>query len=87
MAGLQGAAPDCNGCAGLFDVEKEIARLEKQREKMQAELANAEARLSNEKFTAKAPEHVVNSFREQRDNAQQKLKLIAEKLKLMQQLL
>ena len=73
--------------AGLFDAAKEIARLEKQQEKMEAELANAEARLSNEKFTAKAPEHVVAEFRTQRQNAQEKLKMIAEKTEQMRKLL
>jgi valyl-tRNA synthetase len=66
-------------CAGLFDAEKELLRLEKQKEKMEAELATAEARLSNTKFTSKAPESVVAQFRNQKENAEQKLKMIAEK--------
>ena len=75
------------GCpAGLFDAEKELARLEKQREKLEAELANAEARLSNEKFMAKAPERVIGEFRSQRDDAQQKLVLIREKSEQMKAL-
>ncbi len=65
--------------AGLFDAEKELQRLDKQREKMEAELATAEARLGNAKFTSKAPEHVVAQFRNHKENAEQKLKLIAEK--------
>ena len=69
--------------AGLFDAEKELQRLEKQREKMEAELATAEGRLGNTKFTSKAPEHVVAQFRSQKENAQQKLKLIAEKTSQM----
>ena len=78
---------DLFDAAGLFDAAKEIARLEKQQEKMEAELANAEARLSNKKFTAKAPEHVVAEFRNQRQNVQEKLKLIAEKTEQMRKLL
>ena len=73
--------------AGLFDAEKEIARLEKQREKMEGELQNADARLMNESFTSKAPAHVVNGFKNQRTNAQQKLELIAEKIEQMRQYL
>lgn len=73
--------------SGLFDAEKEIARLEKQREKMEGELQNANARLSNESFASKAPSHVVDSFRNQRASAEQKLKLIAEKTEQMKQLL
>ena len=63
-----------------------MARLERQREKLEAELANAEARLSNEKFMAKAPERVIREFRSQRDDAQQKLVLIREKAEQMKAL-
>ena len=73
--------------AGLFDAEKELQRLEKQREKMEAELATAEGRLGNKKFTSKAPEHVVAQFRSQKENAEQKLKLIAEKTSQMKAVL
>lgn len=73
--------------AGLFDAQKEIARLEKQQEKVSAELAGADARLSNQSFVAKAPEHVVAEFRNQREAAQQKLQLLAEKMEQMRRLL
>lgn len=73
--------------AGLFDPEKELARLAKQREKLEAELANATARLSNEKFIAKAPERVIGDFKSQRDAAKQKLLLIQEKSEQMQALI
>ncbi len=73
--------------AGLFDAAKEIARLEKQQEKAAAEVANADARLSNQSFVAKAPEHVVAGFRNQREAAQQKLQLLAEKMEQMRRLM
>ena len=72
--------------AGLFDAEKELARLDKQKEKLEAELATAEARLSNEKFMSKAPEKVIGEFRSQKENAQQKLVLIKEKAEQMKTL-
>ena len=72
--------------AGLFDAEKELARLNKQREKLEAELATAEARLSNESFMAKAPEKVIGSFRGQKLDAEQKLVLIREKTEQMKAL-
>ena len=74
-------------CAGLFDAEKEIARLAKQQEKLQADVSSAEARLSNEKFTSKAPERVVAEFRNQRDQGQQKLAAIQEKIEQMKRYL
>ena len=40
--------------AGLFDVDKELARLAKQRAKIEKDLAGVVARLSNPKFLEKA---------------------------------
>ena len=48
----------------LVDVAKELERLSKEIEKTQKALAGTEAKLRNEKFTAKAPEAVVNAERE-----------------------
>jgi len=47
----------------LVDVEKELARLNKELEKAQSDLDRTNAKLNNESFTAKAPEHVVNMER------------------------
>lgn len=80
------AFPTNSTFAGLFDAEKELARLDKQREKLEAELATAEARLSNTKFMAKAPERVIGEFRSQKENAEQKLVLIREKSEQMKAL-
>src|SRR5699024_9212743 len=46
---------------GLIDFEKEIARLEKELEKWESEVALVEKKLSNEKFVSKAPEKVVGA--------------------------
>ena len=48
----------------LVDVEKELERIGKELEKARKNLAGIESKLSNEKFTAKAPEAIVNAERE-----------------------
>ena len=48
----------------LVDVTKELERIAKELEKAQKNLAATEGKLSNEKFTARAPEAVVNAERE-----------------------
>jgi len=48
----------------LVDVAKELERIEKELDKARKNLAGIEAKLSNEKFTARAPEAVVNGERE-----------------------
>ena len=50
--------------AGLIDVAAEIGRLEKQRARVAAEVAKAEAKLSKESFVANAPPAVVAQERE-----------------------
>ena len=48
----------------LVDVAKELERIQKELEKAKKNLASIEAKLSNENFTARAPESVVNAERE-----------------------
>ena len=48
----------------LVDVEKELERIRKELDKAKNNLAGIQAKLSNEKFTARAPEAVVNAERE-----------------------
>ncbi|HLR65180.1 MAG TPA: valine--tRNA ligase [Pseudogracilibacillus sp.] len=49
---------------GLIDFEKELARLAKELEKWEKEVALVERKLSNEGFVAKAPEQLVEKERE-----------------------
>ncbi|MBE6944593.1 MAG: valine--tRNA ligase [Ruminococcaceae bacterium] len=48
----------------LVDVAKELERVNKELEKAQKNLSGIEGKLANEKFTARAPEAVVNAERE-----------------------
>ena len=48
----------------LVDVSKELERIGKELEKARKNLAMLEGKLSNENFTARAPEAVVNAERE-----------------------
>ncbi|MFG6118986.1 valine--tRNA ligase [Thalassobacillus sp. B23F22_16] len=49
--------------AGLINIEDEIKRLEKEREKWAKEVERVQKKLSNEGFVKKAPEHVVDEER------------------------
>jgi valyl-tRNA synthetase len=49
---------------GLIDVEAECARLDKQMDKVRAELAKANGKLANENFVNNAPDAVVEQERE-----------------------
>ena len=60
---------------GLVDIAKELERIEKELEKARKNLSGIEAKLSNEKFTARAPENVVNA---EREKAQKAKDLIAQ---------
>ena len=76
-----GAAPDPSATAvvrghklvvplaGVVDIEAELARLDKVLGKVDKDVAQLEKKLGNDKFVAKAPEHVVAGFREKLDAA------------------
>lgn len=49
--------------AGLIDKDKELARLSKEIEKWQKEVARFEGKLNNEKFVSKAPAEVIEQER------------------------
>ncbi|MGD6968989.1 valine--tRNA ligase [Rossellomorea vietnamensis] len=48
---------------GLINIEEEIARLEKEYEKWNKEVARVQGKLNNEKFVGKAPQKVVDEER------------------------
>ncbi len=57
----------------LVDVEKERARLEKEREKLLADIARIDGKLNNPGFVNKAPEKVVNDERAKRESLARQL--------------
>ena len=61
--------------AQLVDIEKELARISKERENAEKEIARAEAQLSNEKFVSRAPANVIQA---QREKLEQSRKLLAQ---------
>lgn len=58
---------------GLIDYETELKRLEEERKHVISELKRAEGKLQNEKFTSKAPKHLVNQEIEKKDKYTQML--------------
>ncbi|AWX15141.1 valine--tRNA ligase [Mergibacter septicus] len=56
--------------AGLIDKQAELARLQKESEKLIAEIKRIENKLSNENFVAKAPETVIAKEREKMQDYQ-----------------
>ena len=61
--------------AELVDVAQELERIAKEKAKAEGHLKGIEAKLNNEAFTSKAPEHIVQN---QRDQAEKLRALIAQ---------
>ncbi len=66
--------------AGLIDVDAEIERLVKQRERLQGSIAGKERKLSNESFVQRAPAEVVQRERDSLQLMQEQLKGVVEAL-------
>ena len=64
--------------AQLVDVEKELARIAKEKEKAEKGLAGIRGKLNNPGFTAKAPETVVAAEREKAEKYENLLKQLEE---------
>ncbi len=65
---------------GLIDVEKEMARLNKEREGLEKEAARVAGKLANESFVAKAPAEVIEKERAKEREYGEKLAAIGERL-------
>ena len=63
---------------GVVDLDAERARLDKEIQKVGKDVQDLERRLGNAGFVAKAPEHVVNGFREKLAAAQVKLEQLRQ---------
>ncbi len=66
--------------AGLFDVEAERAKLEKDREQAQGEVGRLEAQLANEKFVNGAKPEVVQGARDRLEAAKSRLAGVQSRL-------
>ena len=55
---------------GIIDVEREAARLARQIEKLDGEIARIDDKLAQVEFTERAPEHIVERQRERRAEAE-----------------
>ena len=62
----------------LVDVEKELARIAKEKEKAEKMLNSIRGKLNNEGFVAKAPEAVVKAEREKAEKFEALLKQLNE---------
>ena len=71
---------------GLIDVEAERARLDKQRGKVEADLAKTQAKLANDKFINNAPAAVVDQERERATDFAKQLAQLAEQLEKLDNL-
>ena len=63
---------------GVIDLAAERARLDKELGKAEADIKRVDAKLSNEKFVANAPEEIVEEEKEKREEA------VARKAKILE---
>ena len=66
--------------ADLVDIAQEIARLEKEEQRLQGEIKRCEGMLSNEKFLSKAPEAKIAEEKEKLSKYAQMLEQVKERL-------
>ena len=64
----------------LVNIEEEVERLEKEKEKILKGKQSADAKLSNENFLSKAPANVVEQIKAKQKEYEEKLKNIEERL-------
>ncbi|ABR47602.1 valyl-tRNA synthetase [Alkaliphilus metalliredigens QYMF] len=64
----------------LIDFEKEIQRLEKEKEKLEDEITRVTGKLANQGFVAKAPAHLIETEKEKQVKYQQMLDAVDERL-------
>lgn len=69
--------------AELVDIEKEIERLEKEKNKLFGEIKRCEGMLNNEKFISKAPEAKINEEKEKLAKYQQMLMQVTQRLETL----
>ena len=65
----------------LIDINEEIQKITKEKERLQSEVTRGEKMLSNPGFISKAPETKVNEEREKLENYRKMLEAVEENLK------
>jgi valyl-tRNA synthetase len=65
---------------GVIDIAAERARLAKEMAKAEADIKRVDAKLSNEKFVANAPEEIIDGEKEKRAEAAERLAKLSEAL-------
>jgi valyl-tRNA synthetase len=70
--------------AGIIDVDAESKRLRREIDKVGSEIAQLTAKLSNEKFVARAPEHVVEEQRDRKSEAEATATKLEQALKRLE---
>ncbi|MGI6117148.1 MAG: valine--tRNA ligase [Bilifractor sp.] len=73
----------CIPFADLVDREKELARLNKEKDRLTKEIRRCEGMLGNEKFLAKAPESKVREEKEKLEKYRRMMDQVEERLKQM----
>ena len=66
--------------AELVDIEKEIERLTKEKEKLEKEIARVNNMLGNPNFVNKAPEKKINEEKEKQTKYMQMMTQVEERL-------
>ena len=69
---------------GLLDIEAEVKKLQAQLDKVAVELEKMNVKLSNEKFTSKAPAHILERDRRIQKEYQDKFDKLSENIKELQ---
>ncbi|MDR2429133.1 MAG: valine--tRNA ligase [Candidatus Margulisbacteria bacterium] len=67
----------------LIDLQAEIARLEKEKNKYQAEINRVKNKLANKSFIEKAPPEVIEKEKEKEKSYAEKFKIVEEQLKTL----
>ena len=67
----------------LIDIEKELARLAGEKDKLAGEIKRGEGKLGNEQFVNNAPEKVVNAEREKLAKYKEMYKGVEERIKVL----
>jgi valyl-tRNA synthetase len=70
--------------AGIIDIGAESQRLKREIDKVGSEIKQLDAKLANEKFVSRAPEHVVEEQRERKTEAEAVAAKLAQALKRLE---